>query len=83
MGYPNILLDTHVHTLYCVHMVHTLQSKSNGSEVDLQRQERIVVRISTLERRMFEKAAKSRFTNLSELIRQLLHREVEEQTQKG
>jgi len=55
-------------------------TQSNGSAVaDQQREARIRVRVSVPEKRKFEKLAKDRHTDLSELVRQLLHREAEAQ----
>lgn len=43
----------------------------------IDRPERIPVQVTAEEKRKFERLAKSRHTNLSELIRQLLHREAD------
>lgn len=45
--------------------------------MDQQREARIAVRVSVPEKRKFEKMAKDRHTDISELIRQLLHREAD------
>jgi hypothetical protein len=45
--------------------------------VDNQREARIHVRVSDTEKRKFEKMAKERHTDISELVRQLLHREAD------
>jgi len=45
--------------------------------VDDNREDRIHVRVSTPEKRKFEKMAKDRHTDISELVRQLLHREAD------
>lgn len=41
------------------------------------RNERIIIRVKKAEKRKFYRLVKSRHTDLSELVRQLLHREVE------
>lgn len=51
--------------------------KSNGSSVDQQREKKIHLRVSAPEKRKFEKLAKNRHTNLSEIVRQLLHKEAD------
>lgn len=43
----------------------------------IERPQRIPVKVTEAEKRKFEKLAKSRHTTLSELIRQLLHREAD------
>jgi hypothetical protein len=57
--------------------------KTNGNFVDLQREERITVRVSSAEKLKFEKMAKSRHTDVSEIIRQLLHREADSKPAKA
>lgn len=47
-------------------------------ELDQQRDVRIVVAVSIPEKRKFQKMAKDRHTDLSELVRQLLHKESEQ-----
>jgi hypothetical protein len=42
-----------------------------------QREERVFVRVSVREKRKFQRLAKSRHTDISELARQLLHREAD------
>lgn len=44
------------------------------------RQERIVVLVTPPEKEKFEKMAEERYTNLSELVRQILHREADVRT---
>jgi hypothetical protein len=51
--------------------------KQQGISVDDNREDRIHVRVSTPEKRKFEKMAKDRHTDISELVRQLLHREAD------
>jgi hypothetical protein len=46
-----------------------------GNGADKSREERIHVRVSAAEKRKFERLAAARHTDLSELVRQLLHRE--------
>lgn len=41
------------------------------------RESRIFVKVSEAEKRKFQKVAKDRHTDISELIRQLLHREAD------
>lgn len=55
----------------------TNSSTSSTEDMKEQRQERIVVVVTAPEKRKFEKMAKSRYTNLSELVRQILHREAD------
>lgn len=45
--------------------------------MDVNRTERVNVRVTAQELQKFEKLAKKRHTYLSELIRQLLHREAD------
>lgn len=47
------------------------------------REERIVVMVTAPEKRKFEKMAKSRYTNLSEIIRQFLHAEADKKAVKA
>lgn len=42
-----------------------------------QRPARILIKVTEQEKRKFETVAKKRYTNLSELIRQLLHKEAD------
>lgn len=58
-------------------MLETTPKRLNGPSVDKERQSRILVRVSPQEKRKFEKVAEKRYTNLSELVRQLLHREAD------
>jgi hypothetical protein len=58
-------------------------SRKRGTDVDLERQTLIRMRVSAEEKRKFEKLAKSRYTNLSELVRQLLHREADNNKTKA
>ena len=44
-----------------------------------ERSTRIPVKVTEAEKRKFEKLAESKYTSLSELIRQLLHREADSQ----
>ena len=53
------------------------RQKSNGNLVDLERNQRIFVRVSQPEKRKFEKMARDRHTDLSEIVRQLLHKEAD------
>ncbi len=71
----------HKRILLFVNVTHTKQSK--GSAVDQQRETRIVVRVSVIEKRKFEKMAKDRYTDISELIRQLLHREADMKAERA
>jgi len=54
--------------------------KANTAAVDEQREARIFVRVSNGEKRKFMKLAKRRHTDVSELARQLLHREADTKT---
>lgn len=45
--------------------------------MEQKREIRLVVKITAAEKRKFEKMAKERHTDISELTRQLLHREAE------
>lgn len=45
--------------------------------MDQQREKKIHLRVSAPEKRKFEKLAKNRHTNLSEIVRQLLHKEAD------
>jgi hypothetical protein len=61
-----------------------VQSSNNlGNFVDQQREERIHVRVSVVEKRKFEKLAKARHTDLSEIVRQLLHSELDRVAKAG
>ena len=51
--------------------------KLNGNDVDLKRDVIIRLRVSVPEKRRFEKLAKLRHTDLSELVRQVLHKEAD------
>lgn len=46
-------------------------------EMKANREERIVVVVTGIEKRKFEKVAKERYMTISELVRQLLHREAD------
>ena len=60
----------------------TYATRVNGN-MDEQREDRIHVRVNAPEKRKFEKLAKSRHTDISELVRQLLHREADSKTSKA
>jgi hypothetical protein len=51
--------------------------------MDQQRDERIHVRVNVAEKRKFEKLAKLRHTDLSEIVRQALHAEVDRVAKAG
>lgn len=51
--------------------------RTNGSYVAIFRPAQLHVKVSELEKRKFEKMAKERHTNISELVRQLLHKEAD------
>lgn len=60
--------------------------KTHEDETNVARQERsasVLVKVTEREKVTFMKAAEKRHTNLSELIRQLLHAEAESQAQKA
>ena len=61
----------------------TTLKQSIGTEVDHQRDTRLVVRLTVVEKRKFEKMAKDRHTDISELTRQLLHKEADAQTERA
>lgn len=48
-----------------------------------ERKERIPVKVTSAEKRKFEKLAEQRHTTISELIRQLLHREADQKAQSA
>ena len=48
-----------------------------------ERESRIPVKVTVEEKRKFEKLAASRYTTVSELIRQLLHREADSKTSRA
>jgi len=51
--------------------------RPNPAGADRQRDERLFVRVSVSEKRKFTRLAKRRHTDVSELARQLLHREAD------
>lgn len=58
-------------------------SSANGKGKGTLKDERFVVRVKRAEKRKFEKLAKLRNTDLSELTRQVLHREADTNTVKA
>lgn len=50
--------------------------------MELDRTERLMIRVSKAEKRKFEKAAKDRHTRLSEFIRQAAHHVADQQDKK-
>lgn len=64
-------------------MPDSIQQRPNGNLVDQQREKRIHVRVSASEKLKFEKMAKARHTDLSEIVRQLLHREADSKTSRA
>lgn len=58
------------------------QQRATGTGGDDQREERVFVRVSVREKRKFQKLAKSRHTDISELARQLLHREADSKSER-
>jgi hypothetical protein len=59
------------------------QQGANGNGAARQREARIFIRVNALEKRRFQKLAKSRHTDISELARQLLHREADSKTSEA
>jgi hypothetical protein len=53
------------------------QEQATGTVVDNNREARIHVRVTEAEKRKFEKLAKKRHIDLSDIVRQLLHKEAD------
>lgn len=69
-----------MYTSHTLRNVSATQHQSpNGTIVDHKRKAQIHVKVSMPEKQKFEKMAKERHTDISELVRQLLHREADAQ----
>lgn len=75
-GEPHFVLDLLCAQRYSAPVSET-NPKQQGNQVEELRESRIFVKVSEAEKRKFQKVAKDRHTDISELIRQLLHREAD------